>query len=103
MMAVERKNSKPDVGERERFFALLATVAESWKLVLVVPLLIGALTFVYLATRPSLYRSDAILRLSKDELVVLKSDRVFGAESKKVGDTDSPEAELVRSAGHCAA
>ena len=85
------RTDKETADQNEKLLGLVATIVESWKLLLIVPLLVGALAYLSLAARPSLYRSEAVLRLSKDEVVILKSGRVFGAAVKKLGGSDSRE------------
>ena len=91
-MITASKDRKEPVDQSEVFLGYLATMMESWKILLIIPLLVGALTYVYLAARPALYRSDAVLRLTKDSVVILKSARVFGAAVKKVGAQSSDAA-----------
>jgi hypothetical protein len=91
-MITASKDGKEPVDQSEVFLGYLATIMESWKIILIIPLLVGALTYVYLAARPAVYRSDAVLRLTKDAVVVLKSGRVFGAAVKKVGSAQSSDA-----------
>lgn len=43
-----------------------------------------AITYLYFSSGPDLYRSDAVLRLSTEEVIILKSPRVFGAALKRV-------------------
>ena len=89
-MITTRKDGKETADQYEIFLGYLATVVKSWKLILIVPALIAALSYVYLSARPNLYRSDAVLRLTKDDVVVLKSGRVFGEAVKKIGAANSP-------------
>jgi uncharacterized protein involved in exopolysaccharide biosynthesis len=56
---------------------LLVTVAESWKLLIFVPLLVGVLTFATVSTYQVSYQSNAILRLSEQEVAVLHSAPVL--------------------------
>ena len=89
-MITASKDGKEPADQSEIFLGYLATIMELWKIILIIPLLVGALTYVYLAARPALYRSDAVLRLTKDAVVVLKSGRVFGAAVKKIGAPNRP-------------
>ena len=90
-MITAKKDGKEPSDQHEVFLGYLATIVESWKLILIVPALIAAMSYVYLAARPSLYRSDAVLRLTKNDVVILKSGRVFGEAAKKTGTADSPD------------
>ena len=56
---------------------LLVTVAESWKLLIFVPLLVGVLSFATLSTYQLSYQSNAILRLSEEEVAILHSAPVL--------------------------
>ncbi|CAN1536833.1 hypothetical protein MCEMIEM28_01627 [Burkholderiaceae bacterium] len=56
---------------------LLVTIAESWKLLVFGPLLIGAVTAVMTSLWPTQYQSTAILRLTEDEVAVLHSASVI--------------------------
>ena len=56
---------------------LLVTVAESWKLLVFVPLLVGVLSFATMSTYQLSYVSNAILRLSEEEVAVLHSAPVL--------------------------
>lgn len=57
---------------------LAVTVAENWVLLVFVPLMAGALVyFVTTQTSPRFYKSDAIIRISSDEALLLLSDEVL--------------------------
>ena len=56
---------------------LLVTVAESWKLLIFVPLLVGALTAVGTTFFQLSYQSNSILRLTEEEVAVLHSAPVL--------------------------
>ena len=56
---------------------LLVTLAESWKLLIFVPLLVGALTAVGTTFFQLSYQSNAILRLTEEEVAVLHSAPVL--------------------------
>lgn len=56
---------------------LLVTIAESWKLLLFVPLLVGAMTATIATFFPPTYQSSAIVRLAEEEVAVLHSAAVL--------------------------
>ena len=56
---------------------LLVTVAESWKLLIFVPLLVGALTAVGTTFFQLSYQSNAILRLTEEDVAILHSAPVL--------------------------
>jgi hypothetical protein len=70
--------------EVERFTHHLRAIAAKWEVIFIVPLLVGAITYLYFSSGPDLYRSNAVLRLSPEEVIILKSPRVFGAALKSV-------------------
>jgi hypothetical protein len=81
MIRVEAQK-EPPVDQRERFLRLVAAIAESWAWIVLVPLIITVATYAYLQSK-SVYASEAILRLSSEEVLILKSGRVFAAEVAK--------------------
>lgn len=61
-------------GDEISLLDLLVVIAESWKLLILVPLLVGALTFAVTSlTRPTLYQSEAIIMLSVEQSSALQS------------------------------
>ncbi|MDP1731725.1 MAG: hypothetical protein Q8L54_11250, partial [Devosia sp.] len=56
---------------------VVVTLAESWRLLLLGPLLAGAIAFGGAAFMPKAYESEAVLGLSASELVLLRSARVL--------------------------
>ena len=73
---------EPAVDQRERFLRLVAAIAQSWVWIVLVPLTMTVATYAYLQSK-SVYASETILRLSSEEVLILKSSRVFGAEVEK--------------------
>ena len=73
---------EPAVDQRERFLRLVAAIVESWVWIVLVPLTMTVATYAYLQSK-SVYASETILRLSSEEVLILKSSRVFGAEVEK--------------------
>lgn len=65
---------------------LLVTVAESWKLLFFVPLLMGIVAFTGATfLKPTLYQSSAILRLSEEQISVLHSTPVLDPLTESFG------------------
>jgi uncharacterized protein involved in exopolysaccharide biosynthesis len=65
---------------------LLVTVAESWKLLVFVPVLVGIVAFTGATfLKPSFYQSSAILRLSEDQISVLHSAPVLDPLTESFG------------------
>ena len=77
-------DSSIDASEGNTLPHLLVALAKYWLLLVLIPAITGFLTYAYLASRPFQFRSDAILKLSKEEVVILKSAKVFGASLQKV-------------------
>jgi LPS O-antigen subunit length determinant protein (WzzB/FepE family) len=65
---------------------LLVTVAESWKLLVFVPVLVGMVAFTGATfLKPSFYQSSAILRFSEDQVSVLHSAPVLNPLTESFG------------------
>jgi capsular polysaccharide biosynthesis protein len=74
---------------------LLVTVAESWKLLVIAPVLIGIAAFTGANfLKPTFYQSSAILRLAEDEAALLQSAVILDPLAEPFGYLS--EAEGVR-------
>jgi uncharacterized protein involved in exopolysaccharide biosynthesis len=74
---------------------LLVTVAESWKLLVIAPVLIGIAAFTGASfLKPNVYQSSAILRLAEDQAALLHSAVILDPLAESFGYLS--EAEGVR-------
>jgi uncharacterized protein involved in exopolysaccharide biosynthesis len=79
---------------------LLVTIAESWKLLVFAPLLVGALTATVTSFYKPIYQSSAIVRVTEDEAAVLHSAAVLDPLLEPFGYTQRANgiAEVARQA-----
>ena len=73
---------------------LLVTIAESWKLLFFVPLLVGALTATVTSFYKPSYQSTAIVRLTEEEAAVLHSAAVLDPLLESFGYTQKANGNL---------
>src|SRR5262249_12250644 len=73
---------RPDA-QLEQFLGTGAVIVESWRFILIPSSLVGLSPVVFFRPQPELYRSESVLRLSSDDIILLKSARVYGKEAGK--------------------
>lgn len=61
----------------DKFLGHVATALESWRLVLLPAILVGIGVSLFFYLQPRVFESSAILTLANEDLIVLKSSRVF--------------------------
>jgi hypothetical protein len=93
-MIENNTQGEQEQAQMERFLGMIATIAESWLLILLPTLLVGAGVYFLFEMRPEFYRSESVLKLSKYDLIVLKSARVYGLQvdkAKEAGISNNPD------------
>lgn len=90
-MLKAQKEDWSDDAAFDKFLGIVATALESWRLILIPAIVVGLGVSLLFYLEPRMFESTAILRLTDDDLIVLKSSRVFGK-----GAEEAVEAGLAR-------